>query len=326
MFIDSILDLQTAISGAPTEGVDFLTRFAPTVRKIEREYIAPFFPVATIAHLQSANPDPGLNDEEQYLKELLTEAVAHLSTWKFSFTAAVVQTASGLQTFKNDNFQDSAKYAKQDYREEHENDGLTALEAALRFAVIQKEDIRGFEDSREYQAATTGLLNFSKDYDIVRAWISTKTFNVIKPNIALIERESVIPMLGATFYDALRAAQYDQNLTPSKKRTLLNLLRGGIAQYAIRLGIEMNLVTLNGNQVTVIEMKNGDDKQTQTMPRKDLYEVAAANREAFGLRYFAQAKAFLVENATDLAWTDPSAAVSTYVAPTEKTQVGVKTI
>lgn len=325
MFINSIADLQAAISGAPTEGVDFDTRFAPTVRKVEREYVSPLFPIGVLLRLLEDSPTPALSREEIYLKGLILEAIAHLATWKFSFTAAVVQTGSGLQTFRNDTFVDSAKYAKQDYRDQHENDGLTALESSLHYAVINKAHIEGFEETPEYEAATARLFNFSRDYNLVKSWITTKTFYVIEPNIELIERESVVPMLGETFYETLRTAQYEGTLS-AKKRTLLHLLRGGIAQYAIKLGIEMNLVTLNGHQVIVKEMKNSDDKETHTMPRKDLYEVAMASLEAYSLRYFAQAKAFLLQNATDLNWTDPNATLTAWVPPTETTQKGVKTL
>lgn len=62
------------------------------------------------------------------------------------------------------------------------------------------------------------------------------------------------------------------------------------------------------------------------MPRKDLYEVAMASLEAYSLRYFAQAKAFLLQNATELNWTDPNATSTAWVPPTETTQKGVKTL
>lgn len=326
MFLNSTADFQAAISGAPTEGVDFATRLEPTVRKIEREYVAPLFPATVLTRLVAQNPQPQLHDSEIKLKILITEAVAHLSTWKFSLTSAVVQTGSGLQTFANDQFKDSPKYAKQDYREAHENDGLTTLEESLMFAVMNRANIVGFDlNTAEFKAATARFLNFSRDYNLSKSWITAKTFSVIQPNIELIERESVVPMLGETFYETLRSEQYSSDLTPIKK-TLLGILRNGIAQYAVRLGIEMNLVTLNGNQVMVKELKNTDDRENQTMSRKDLYEVAMTSLEAYSLRYFTQAKNFLQKNAQALDWTDPNAGVTTYVPPKEVAHVGIKTL
>lgn len=323
MFLNSIADVTAAISGGPTEGVDFATRFAPMVRKIEREYVEPFFPAALIERLQTATPAPAFHANEVTLKAHITEGVAHLATWKFSFVGAVVQTGSGLQTFQNEQFRDSAKYAKQDFRHEHELDGFQCLELALYYAVMNKANITGFADSDEYKQATARLLNFSRDSAITYT-MSSLTFKALTGNIEYVETEIIVPLLGQTYYDELREVQYDRNLSVSKK-ALISKLRGAISSFAIRLALEMNMVTLEGGRVFVRGYRNNDDKDYQDAPRKDLYEVAMAARERLAYLYLTSVKDFLAANATVLEWTDPSAAV-VFVAPEDVTQVGIKSL
>lgn len=320
-FITSIAQLSLYVENGPTDGVDF-ARLLPTIRKVEREFVAPLFPAVWLERWRDETLLTQLNETESTIRDLLCEAVGHLATWKYAKTAAVLLTGSGMQKMENEHFSSAYKDDKQEFKADHEADGLAALEAALREAVLYHADLQGFIITDAYENATARLVNFTKDFAQSRYLVSYKTFQTLLPIIELIERETVIPLLSSTFYAALKTEQYDPSVS-DEKRTLLRYLREGIGQYAIAIATEMNLITLEGNQVFTREWKNNNDLENRTAPRKDLYEVALKTREAFAFRYFKAANQFLNDNATALVWTAPPPRVA---YKSTRIEIGLKSL
>jgi hypothetical protein len=313
--------LRQHVANGPTDGVDF-DRLKPIIRTIEREYVLSLFPEIWINRWSDEGLDSQLNETELMIKSILREGLGHLVTWKYAKTGAVLLTGSGMQKMENEHFTSAFKDDKQEFKEDHEASGLSALESALYYAVRYKADLTGFDLTEAYEKATEHFVNFTADFEAAKYRISYKTFAALTPIIALIEAETVVPLLGASFYESLKMEQYN-SLLALEKRKLLKYLREGVGQYAVKLAMEMNLVTMEGNQVMVRELKNSNDVENRTAPRRDLYEHALMTREAYAFRYFRAANNFLLENADVLAWIAPAAKAG-YTST--RTEIGLKSL
>jgi hypothetical protein len=79
-FITSSEQLSLYVSNGPTDGVDF-SRLASAIRTVEREFVAPLFPKIWLDRWKDEAQFVQLNDTERTIRDLLCEAVGHLTTW-----------------------------------------------------------------------------------------------------------------------------------------------------------------------------------------------------------------------------------------------------
>jgi hypothetical protein len=322
MFLNSIAAIKEWTDGI-TEGVSF-DEIKGTVRSIERDYLQTLFSKELLTRLEGN--DSAMNDSEKYVRDLILEAVANLTVWKYSFSAPLQLTGSGLHHIETENFRPGYKYEKEDFRGVKEATGLACLEMALYEAVSKKSEmVTSWATSLHYKAATSRLINFTKDFQEGQYRIGRKTLETMLRFITLVERQVVIPLLGETLYNELKNNQYTEGyLTDEdnpKKVILLNLLREAVSQYAILLAMKVNLVSLEGAQVLTNEWTNDDAKNQQKIPEENILQIALLTRKDYAKMYFLEVKKYLTDNATDLGWVIPVAS-----EVTTTTQTGIKTL
>lgn len=321
MFLNSIAEIRDWTDGI-AESVPF-GEIKTVLRGVERDYLMPLFPKDLLKRLEE-NAD--LNTTEKSVRELILEAVAHLAVFKYSFTAPLQLTGSGLQHIETENFKPGFKYEKDDFRNVKEVSGLSVLESALFEAVWNKSELPNYwSTSLHYRNTTARLINFTQDFEEGQYRIGRKTLETMLRFISLVERQTVKPLIGETLYTELRSIQYsdaifsDEN---AKKRELLGLLREAMAQYAVALAMEVNMVYVDGAQVITKEWKNDDASSQRSVASINLVELSMRNRINYAKMYFGEVQKFLVNNATDLNYTVPesSGAIST------SGQIGIKTL
>lgn len=306
LLLNSIADLRQYVSSFQ-DGVSF-TAYAPTIKQVTRYYIEPYFPLPLRVKLIA---NESLSPEETALRELLREAVACFTAFKYSFSGAIMQTGSGLQHFEGEQLKPAYKYEKEDYRGVMEETGFVALETALKYAVEKKAEIEHYATSNEYKKTVSRLVNFTTDFESCGYQIGRKTLALLLPHIALIEREVVEPTLTPTLYNELKDKQYtegslqDDNVLSEGKQTLLFLYREGIAQYALQLAMDLSLIHFVGSEVFIKEHKDDDASHQRTLPRMDVYSRVKETRNDYAARYLQQGKHYLEANAEALGWTVP---------------------
>ncbi len=306
-FINTIPELRQFVSSV-LETVKY-SDYAPSIRRVTRYHVEPHFPKTLIVRLLELPTGDVLTSVESDVLEFLRETVSCFAAHEMSLIA-LKQTATGLQEFQNENYTDGKKYAKEDYRALYESAGYAALESALMYAVEGVEDMGGgYAESNHYAKTVARLVNFTSDFEGSGANVGRKTLMLMLPHIALIEREAVAPVLGVTLYNTLKINQYNDVLTP-KQRELLQLYREGIAQYAVQIASDLELVQFVGGHVYEREKQSNDASEQRAKVRTDVYSLVQRTRMEYAARYFTAAKKFLVANATALGWTDTTPSVS----------------
>jgi 3-dehydroquinate dehydratase len=291
-------------------GVSF-TNFVPAVRRVTRYYVEPHFPKALISRLLNPLSTGSLTAVENDILEFLKEAVAGFAEVETSITGAVQHTGSGLQQMQSDTLVDAKKYAKDDYRTLIEAGAYASLESALRYAVEAIHHVGGdYAESNHYTKTIARLVNFTSDFEGSGYNIGRKTLILMLPHIALVEREVVAPFLGETLYNDLKIHQYTEGTLIPKKIELLQLYREGLAQYAVQIAQDLELIQFVGGHVYEREKLGDDASDKRGKVRTDVYALVQRTRNEYAARYFTQAKKFLAANATVLGWTDPTPSVS----------------
>jgi hypothetical protein len=247
--------------------------------------------------------------------KLLKESVAKLSVWRYSLTASVHITGSGVQRFENEDFKTAFKNQERLFRDELLRGGFTALEDAV-FLACSNQDFQAHE---KYAEVTSSFVNFT--HEIGAFTLDYQTLAVIKPYVELIELDALKSVLGVVLYDYLKDKQY-KTIESVTKKMLLKIIRQALAQYAINMAFEMGMVTVSGNNVYLRQDRNDDNSEQRITPSLDYFDYFMRNRKAHTVRFFLHVNKYLTENAVDLGWTAPA-----LVAPrNSENKIAVKTL
>lgn len=248
---------------------------------------------------------------------ILKEAIANLAVAEY-VNHSVNITQSGIQRIETDKFKTAFKYERNNLVSFRTERGYQCLERFL--YVLCK--YTNFVATDAYQHITKRLLNFN--FEVSRNAGITMPYSVfqsILPIVELIETEVVIPLLGDVLYNRLKAMQYknitENTLTQSQKYLLADI-KGALAQYAIQIAIENNMIVFNGNQVSQRETDAHDQTAQYKTPSVDYYQIVLNTKREYTNRFFYKIKMFLISNAERLGWTAPT--TQSKITPSTDTQ------
>lgn len=232
---------------------------------------------------------------------------------------------SGAARIEGENEKTAYKYQVASAKQRLIESGWNAVERLISFLSQFESDYPLW--SSEAKANSRGLIinsykTFKRAYHVVNGrWV----FEGLRPIMADVELFTIMPTIGQTYYDALKAEILANTLTDENKKALFYMQKA-IAYLTIEQAIIQKKGTLHNNRFVFIS-QNADDNTYQM--DNAFGSSKKRNAHTMGNRYLAALKTFLIENianypdfATHHNAKVEKAAEKPYVAPKDKKIMG----
>lgn len=237
-------------------------------------------------------------DTAEHIKLLpyVQRAIANFMVYEYIDKGSVSIGNSGINRTESDNQKTAYKYqvsvAKQGYLES----GWNAIESMIEFLFANRTDYPDWDSSGAKLKSRAFLINtykeFKGEYHVVSGrW----TYEGLRAIMEDVELFSIVPAIGQTFYDMLKAEILNDTISNYNKAAL-KFLRKAVAYLTIEQAIAQKVGTIQNNSFVFSE-QTGDDFTMQTR------EVSSAskqrNAKTNGIKYLNYAKEFLISNKTN---------------------------
>lgn len=274
MLINSTTELKEYIPASVTLS---FADIRPKIRLVEREIIQRIFSIAIYSRLTTIGAPTA---EDTALKDLLSEAVAHLALLEYLPFGQVQISSAGVQIASNDTMKTAFEWQIDQVKTECTRQGWAAIESALEYC----ENLPDGALKTLWIATATATTNSSRLLPTLRKFEtfahlghSRVLFNKLLPVLIDQQEEVIQPALG----DALwaKALDYTSEQDATKKTALIQvhkLAAKALALLTIGVGFEDTMLVLSDNGPLIIDgMQSRQPKAVKTAPEQTVTLIAS---------------------------------------------------
>ncbi|AWW31833.1 hypothetical protein DN752_17790 [Echinicola strongylocentroti] len=292
MLINSTEELKEYIPASIALGFDDIK---PKIRLVEREVIKRIFSSAIYDRATNA----GAADNDRALKELLSEAVAHLALLQYIDMGQVLISSSGIQIASNENTKTAFEWQIDGLKKQCSLQGWGAVESALAFMETLPEGdlLTAWEETDTYKDSQMSVLSTLKQFEqYVSLHHSRVLFNKLLPTMT-DQQEKVKAALGDSLWT--KVVGYSSEEDSAQKTRLLRVYKKcgkALAYFTVAEGFVDTMLVLSDNGPLVIEaMQSRMPKAVKTAP-EDLVKFIAENYRGKANGVITDLLAYLQEN------------------------------
>jgi hypothetical protein len=246
------------------------------------------------------------DDKLQELLELCQGAVLNLAYLKGWSVLIIQLNNNGAARFENENNKGLYKYQEDAVLESFKADGFGNLDAVIAFLEEYIDVFPSFKDTEYYSINKSSLVqttaDFQRAFDINSSGL---VFRRLRPYIRLVEKFSVIPLLGKDLYAELLVllngtGSGSGSSSDDWKADVLAMLQDGIPWLVMGEAVKTYGANITDNGFYLLG-KKGSEKSDSTSAAlsKDEKERLSRDYLATGEKYLQGAQVIIDENADD---------------------------
>lgn len=274
MLINSLAELKEYL---PASVLLAWADIEPKVRMVERDIIRKQFSKAIYDHVQAL--DAG--EQAQELRELLSEATAHLALLHYIGFGQVHITSSGIQIESNQNLKTAFEWQITDLRRECSLQGWNAIESALEImeTLTEGDLLDLWKLTPAYLASRSALIPSLREFQkYVHLGDSRVLFNKLLPTLTEQQESRFQLALGPAMW--LRLGDYDNPDVDASIRIRIAHVRKmcarALAYATIGEGFVNTMLVLTDNGPMVIDgMQSRLTEAKKTAPEEFVAAIAA---------------------------------------------------
>lgn len=275
MLINNIATLRNFIPASVT--LDF-GDIRPKLKLVEREIIKRIFSTAIYDRLDALDAPTGPDAD---LKDLLSEAVAHLALLEYLPFGQVQIDSGGVRIATNENMKTAFEWQIDAIKTECSKQGWNAIESALEFCEsLPVGELKSLWIlTPTYLASKSQLLPSMRRFEqFMNIGHSRVLFNKLAPIIADLQGEVIAPALGKGLFEKILA--YSTETEAGKKDVLAQahkLAAKALAFLAAGIGFQDSILILSDNGPLVIDgIQSRNSKSVKTAPTDAVRLIADA--------------------------------------------------
>ncbi len=282
--INNITELKEYIPASVT--LDFQD-IKPKIRLVEREIIKKIFSPAIYTRITT---ESGSTDQDQELKSILGEAVAHLALLHYIGFGQVQINSSGIQIVSTTEMKQAFEWQIKGLQKECSLQGWSAIESALEYleSLTTGALFDAWKTTPFYELSKKSLVSTLRQFEKYSSLGQSRVmFNKLLPILTDQEQEVIMPALGDSLWAAITTIP--ESTEPSKV-ALLKKVKDQAAKalvfFTLGRGFEDSLMILSDNGPLIIEaMQSRNTDAVKAAPKEIV--------EAMALRYQAKAEGAL---------------------------------
>ena len=279
----STLDFRSAVGGGANISID-LTNLAPTMQLTAQKYIIPYLGTALYNTLLTAVTEDEVDNLSIPNKELLPfvkRALGYLTLAEYSRISGVMLTDNGLQRFESDTHKTAYARQELDYRKAMLEGGWDHLEQMI---ILLESDATAYENWH-----TNVMPDIRRDFIYLASqlrlyyagYVNRHTFEVLRPIFQEIDQHAIEPLLGSTFYAALKTKWRSKANLSAAEQAVVNAIVPACAKFAISEAQRRLWVRNEGTDIVMTDSgERTDPRQAST--------AAAVGEKIRHLREFAE--------------------------------------
>lgn len=240
--------------------------------------------IATEAATLPANPSE--------LLDLVYRAIIPLAYYSDLATMAVNITQMGVGVTTGENFQSAPRWLFQQTKEALENKACAAMEDLFLFLYETKPDNITWTINDQYNTIINTGKGFNKHFNLYQPY---RTFESLRFIVKKVEDDSIRPLIGDEFFEALR----DSTEATGDELKVITLLKKAVAYLTIKEACELLPVRIGADGFTVALDRNTDmtNQGQQQAPANQMSALMNACSSS-GNAYLATVIEFLNKNAS----------------------------
>lgn len=287
-----LFDFKTYIGGGANVSLK-MNSLAPTIRSTAEKHLQGWLgELLTEAMDNAAAPDAALTTLLPYLKRPL----ALLTMYEYSAIGAIQFTESGIQRIENDRYKTAYKYQENEYKKHMLETGYEAIEQLLRFLDENAADYPTWQNDPVFEKNKALFLNYAAEMRAsYSSYISRYTFDLLRPLIEDIECFALVPLFGQPFFDELKTAIRQGNLSADQKK-VVQLSQKAIASFAIEEGMSRHWVRLEGRNVVQTELLGDQSAEKSAAAGNQPLGYSVRKNDEWANRHINKLKTYLADN------------------------------
>jgi hypothetical protein len=255
----------------------------PKIRLVEREIIKKIFSPAIYTRVTT---ESGSTAEDQELKLLLSEAVAHLALDRYMVFGQVQISSAGIQIVSTNEMKQAFEWQIKSLKAECSLQGWSAIESALQLleSLTAGELFDAWKVTPFYLSQAQSLITTLRQFEKYSSLGGSRVlFNKLLPVLTDQQTDVIAPALGSALWEKILSPPQDAT---AEKRNLLAQAKDRAAKALVFLtlgrGFEDTLMILSDNGPMVIEAMQSRNTDAVKAAPKEIVEAMARRYQSKG--------------------------------------------
>lgn len=258
--------------------INFDTDLKKHVRTTEFDVLPDILGSTTITSLQASydaasGVESAMSTPWKGLLPFVQDVIAPFAYAKFLPSANGMAGQSGLMVPAEGQTASAPKWMYEEQMLAAEAAGWEAVEHLYKYLEANKATFTAWAASDQYSEFKGGFIFNAKTFDdCVKIGKSCRTFVAVKPKMANIEQWAILPVLGQTLFDQIKA-QIKANTVSADNAVILPLIREAVANLTMASAFDSLNMKVDGRGITVYEASTGNESssriQAQMAERKE---------------------------------------------------------
>ena len=277
---------------------------------VEDDFIKPEIGAAMFGLIQTAYnnslltvaPVP-LTGKMKELHRLLQKAITHLSLYLSADSGSFRISDSGFYVFVSGDHKPVSDKKMSVFRSGRKEAGFRALEQAIEYLELNIDDALFFTYalSDQHLSSRAFFINSAKVFTTYFKAInnSTITFRAMLDSLDRAERTYILPVLGETFFDVLKAKILDGNLTINEKK-LIKIINRPLALFTVGEAVPVLPMEFDGTNIFINNSPaygNSENVEGKIAASEGRLSILMNNCMMQGEAELQRLKAYLIKNA-----------------------------
>lgn len=277
MLINNITELREYIPASVTLNFGDIK---PKIRQVEREIIIRIFSQPVYDRLTTVQPATA---QETSLKNLLSEAVAHLALLEYIPIGQLQFDSAGIRIANTETMKTAFEWQIDELKSTCSRQGWSAVESALEFCETLTTGtlLTLWQATATYTASRQNLISNLRQFErYAHLQGSRVMFNKLIPTITDQQDEVIIPAIGQSLFTSIM--EQDTEEDPNRITSLYKahkLASKALAYLSLGVGFQDTLLILSDNGPLVIEaMQSRLAKAVKSAPQELIAAIATTYR------------------------------------------------
>lgn len=308
MIFQNIQELKAHVGGAVNVNMP-LQSLTAAYKAARRKHLERYLGVRFLDELEAAAATPppdGLADAQEKAIEAVSEPLALLTLYEYTFTGSVQHGSEGLTRQESDTTRPAFKYQENDYRDWTLTTGLDALDHCLIFLLDHEDDYPTWRDGdgAEYHKAV--LIRTAKTLRKFHNQPADRyAYEALRPILADVQSFVIDSLLGEEQMAELLGLR---DAVSSLQKRLIVLLSRALAGFAVTEGLRRNLVQIQGGRIVQTEVMEPQGSVSKVSVQASEVNISVRQNEEFAERHLSKVRDFLNQNRSQFplyqAWLD----------------------
>jgi len=296
LIYDDIDQFQSFLGGAVNNSLEE-TSIEPTAFMVAKKHVIPWLSQTQWDDLIAAvagTPTPAQTNLLDYVRRCLALLTMH----EYSHVGNIFFGENGMYRMESQEMKSAYKYQENDYRNAMFLNGWEAVEWMQLFLDANSATYTLWAASDSFTNTRAYFINYAEEFRAVYTKKLTRsTFEVLRPLIDELETFAILPLIGQSLFDVLKADILAGTLSANTYRNnLVLLIRKALAHFVIEEGIKRHWIKFQHDRVVYNEQLEPQSSEKQSQASSQQISLKMRHHEEFANRHISFVKKYLTDN------------------------------